>query len=275
MTTMKNRMTHDHFDGDFKSDLRALLNRRNLLLGGSGLILAGCDGWLFAQAEANVTGKGADGATCIKLPDGTAGPFPADGTNRISGSTANVLDRLGVIREDIRTSFDGLTDVAEGVPLALALKLVNVATACAPLGGHVIYLWSCDAAGQYSLYERASANYLRGAAVTDAEGIARFTTIFPGCYSGRWPHLHFEVFASKDKAVNGGDSLLTSQFAFTKSDSEVVYASHPAYAASPANLAQLSLAGDMIFAGNTAEQLAAQTLQVREGKAFATIGVTV
>jgi protocatechuate 3,4-dioxygenase beta subunit len=266
-------MTHEHFDGDFKSDMRVFLHRRNLLLGSAGMMLAGCDMWPFARAEANLTGKAADGSTCIKLPDEMAGPFPADGTNRISGSTVNVLDRLGVIREDIRSSFDGLTDVADGVPLVLTLKLVNVSNACAALAGHVVYLWSCDAAGQYSLYERASANYLRGAAVTDADGIVRFTTIFPGCYSGRWPHLHFEVFASKDKAANGGDSLLTSQFAFTKSDCDAIYAAHPAYAASPASFSLLSLESDMIFAGNTAEQLAAQTLLVSNGAATATVGI--
>jgi protocatechuate 3,4-dioxygenase beta subunit len=270
-------MPDEHFDGDFSSDLRHLLNRRALLAGGAGLMLVGCDGGPFGQAEANVTGKAADGSSCIKLPAGTNGPFPADGTNRLSGSTVNVLDKLGVIREDIRPSFDGLTDVADGVPLSLTLKLVNVASACSALAGHVIYLWQCDAAGKYSLYELETANYLRGAAVTDADGIARFTTIFPGCYRGRWPHLHFEVFASREKTLSGSNSLLTSQFAFSQADCEAVYALHPAYAASPPNLDGLALEKDMIFARNTPEQLAALTLQVKDaaaGKfAISTIGV--
>ena len=266
-------MTQVHFDSDFRSDMQMILNRRTLLLGGAGLVLAGCNVWPFTQAEANVTGQTADGSACIKLPGEMVGPFPADGTNRIAGETVNVLDKLGVIREDIRNSFDGLTDVAGGVPLALNLKLVNVSNACMPLRDHVIYIWQCDAAGQYSLYERKTANYLRGAAVTDADGIAKITTVFPGCYPGRWPHLHVEIFASKETAVKGSASLLTSQFAFKKKDCDAVYTSHPAYAASPANLAKLSLTGDMIFANNTAEQLAAQTLAIVDGSASATIGI--
>lgn len=266
-------MTQTHFDGDFRTDMQMIFNRRMLLLGGTGLLLAGCNVWPFAQAEANVTGQTADGLSCIKLPDETAGPFPADGTNRIASSTVNVLDKIGVIREDIRTSFDGLTDVADGTQLDLTLKLVSVSNACLPLRDHIIYVWQCDAAGQYSLYERKSANYLRGAAITDANGIAKVTSIFPGCYPGRWPHLHFEVFASKEKAANGSQSLLTSQFAFRKEDCDAAYASNTVYGASPANLAKLSLERDMIFANNTPEQLAAQTLTVVNGTALATIGI--
>jgi protocatechuate 3,4-dioxygenase beta subunit len=253
-------MHHAHFDGDFRSDLQEMLSRRTLLLGGAALLLTACGDGPGGAAEANVTGKAADGSSCIKLPQETNGPFPADGTNRLSGTTVNVLDKIGVVREDLRPSFDGLSDVAEGVPLTLVLRVINVTNACAPLAGHLVYLWQCDAAGQYSIYERASANYLRGAAITDADGVARFTTIFPGCYAGRWPHLHFEVFVSKDQAVSGSESLLTSQFAFEKPTCEAIYASHPAYAVSPANLAKLSLASDMIFATNTPEQIAAQIL---------------
>jgi protocatechuate 3,4-dioxygenase beta subunit len=266
-------MTQIHFDGDFRSDMQMFLSRRTLLLGGTGLVLAGCNVWPFTQAEANVTGQTADGSACIKLPGEMVGPFPADGTNRIAGSTVNVLDKIGVIREDIRTSFDGLTDIAEGVPLLLTLKLVNVSNACLPLRDHVIYIWQCDAGGQYSLYERKTANYLRGAVVTDADGVAKITTVFPGCYPGRWPHLHVQIFASKETAINGSASLLTSQFAFNKKDCDAAYASNTAYAASPANLAKLSLERDMIFANNTPEQLAAQTLAVVNGAASATIGI--
>ena len=266
-------MTKTHFDGDFKTDLQMIMSRRALLLGGTGLVLAGCDVLPFVSAEANKTGHSPDGGECIKVPREMVGPFPADGTNRIGSSTVNVLDKLGIIREDIRTSFDGLTDVADGVPLVLTLKLVNVSNACMPLQDHVIYIWQCDAAGQYSLYERTTANYLRGAAMTDANGVAKFTTIVPGCYPGRWPHVHFEVFASKEKAVNGGASLLTSQLAFQKKDCDAVYASNRAYAASPANLEKLSLASDMVFSDNTPEQMAAQTLVVINGTASATIGI--
>ena len=253
---------HDHHDGSLSSDLAHVMSRRAmLLLAGSSGLLAACDGGLaMGQAEANVIAAEAVGGTCIRLPAETSGPFPADGTNRKSLSTVNVLDKSGIIRADIRPSFDGLSDVAEGVPLTLELHLADVSRACAPLAGHVIYIWQCDAGGSYSIYERTDSNNLRGAAVTDAAGVARFTSIVPGCYPGRWPHIHFEVFADTAKASRGDQSLLTSQFALPKAACATVYAGHPAYAKSPAHLAGLSLATDGIFANNTAEQLAAQTL---------------
>ncbi len=252
---------HAHPDGDFKTDFQHLLSRRKILsLTGITGLLAACNG--MGSAEANVTATAADGTTCIKLPAETNGPFPADGSNSFAGANVNVLTKSGIIREDIRPSFDGLTVVADGVPTTLELTIVDVSNACTPLASHVIYIWQCDAAGAYSIYERADSNDLRGAAITDEKGIARFTTVFPGCYSGRWPHIHFEIFASPDKAASGSASLLTSQFAMPKATCDAVYVAHPAYAKSPANLASLSIATDGIFADNTQEQIAAQTLQL-------------
>jgi protocatechuate 3,4-dioxygenase beta subunit len=253
---------HDHIDGDFKTDVQNILNRRKILaLTGIGGLFAACDNLPFmGSAEANVTATAADGSACIKLPAETSGPFPADGTNSSGGATINLLTKSGIIREDIRPSFDGLTDVADGVPTALEMTIVDVSNACAPLANHVVYIWQCDAGGSYSIYERPDSNNLRGAAVTDAKGIARFTTAFPGCYNGRWPHIHIEIFASVDKAASGDTSLLTSQFAMPKATCDAVFATHPAYATSAGNLKNQSITTDRTFADNTPEQLAAQTM---------------
>lgn len=252
--------THAHHDGNFRDDLRLILSRRRALgLGAATVLLAGCGGWPFG-GEANAQATAADGSTCIRMPREMAGPFPANGTNSRAGSTVNVLDQSGIIRADMRGSFGEFSDVAEGVPLALELRLVNVGDACSPLAGHLIYLWQCDAAGRYSLYERTESNYLRGAAVADAQGVARMMTVFPGCYPGRWPHIHLEVFASPEQAARGEGSLLISQLAFAKTDCDAVYAAHPAYAGSTAALAELSLGSDRIFRDNSPEQMAAQTL---------------
>jgi protocatechuate 3,4-dioxygenase beta subunit len=277
-------MAHEksHFDGSLRDDVATLLSRRRLLgLGVAGVALSGCDGLPFmGGGEANTTGTAADGSVCLKLPPETNGPFPADGTNARAGATVNVLDQTGVIRSDMRSSFGAYSDVADGVPLNLSIRLVTVNGSCAPLSGHLIYFWQCDAEGHYSLYERIDSNRLRGAALTDANGVAQMTTIVPGCYRGRWPHIHFEIFASASRAATGADSLLTSQFALTKDDCDIVYAAHPAYAASPGNLAQLSLESDMVFRDNTAEQVKAQTLvltgDLAQGFAGAgTVGVLV
>ena len=62
--------------------------------------------------------------------------------------------------------------------------------------GAAVYLWHCDADGNDSLYSNGvtGENYLRGVQEADANGQVHFTTIVPGCYAGRWPHIHFEVF---------------------------------------------------------------------------------
>jgi protocatechuate 3,4-dioxygenase beta subunit len=86
----------------------------------------------------------------------------------------------------------------------------------------------------------------------------RFTTVFPGCYRGRWPHIHLEVFASAETAVAGSQALLTSQLALDGGVAAAVYAD-PRYGDSAVNLAAQTLAGDMIFADNTPEQTVAMT----------------
>jgi protocatechuate 3,4-dioxygenase beta subunit len=85
-----------------------------------------------------------------------------------------VLDDSGIVGSDIRSSFGSSTTTAEGAG---------------------VYLWHCDRDGNYSLYSQAAAdeNYLRGAQEADAGGPVTFQSIFPACYSGRWPHIHFEV----------------------------------------------------------------------------------
>jgi len=205
-------------------------------------------------ATATTTGS------CIVDPTETAGPYPADGTNTSSGSTSNVLTASGVVRSDIRASFLTTTTVAGGVKVTLTLTLVNVNAACAPLAGYAIYLWQCDRSGAYSLYSgAANESYLRGVQVTDANGQVTFTTIFPACYDGRWPHMHFEVFSSLANALGGRYSILTSQFALPAATCSTVFADTSTYPSSASNFARVSLSSDLVFADNTSAQIAQQT----------------
>jgi len=242
-------------------------DRRRMLalmgIAGTGALVAACDPFgPPGHSEPNRTATAADGSTCIKAPAETSGPFPADGSNAKNGSTVNVLARSGIVRTDLRPSFGGMKPVADGARLDLAITLVNLSKGCAPLSGHAIYVWHCDARGKYSLYDDEDRNYLRGVAITDAKGEVAFKTIFPGCYSGRWPHIHFEVFASQEKAMSGKDSLLISQFAIPGAIAVALYAGNSGYAASVRYLADISLKKDNVFGDNTAEQIAAQTLNL-------------
>lgn len=253
----------DAHDAGLAHDLGLLLARRRAIglmaAAGAAGLLAGCD--LFpAQAEPERVGKDASGGECVAHPTETAGPFPADGSNRAHGTLANVLADSGIVRSDMRPNL-GSGAAADGVQLDLELKLVNVSKACAPLSGFAVYLWHCDAGGHYSIYDLPNATYLRAVGVADAGGVVRFTTIVPGCYPGRFPHMHFEVYRSLEEATSYKARLLTSQLAVPADVCKAAYGSAAVYAASIKNLERSPLDRDMIFADNTPKQLAAQTLQ--------------
>lgn len=239
---------HDH-DLGFAHDLPRMIGRRRLLtlMGGIGLV--------------SLTGGAAAALECVALPWETAGPYPADGTNRKDGQVVNALTQDGVIRQDLRTSFGGLTPVADGAELNLELTMLD-ADGCTPLEGYAIYLWHCDTIGQYSLYDTTDANYLRGVGVADADGKVRFTTIFPGCYDGRWPHMHFEVFENVEAAISGKASILTAQIAMPETESAALYAADSRYSNGSENLTHVSLTSDMVFSDNSAEALEQQTMTV-------------
>lgn len=167
----------------------------------------------------------------------------------------------GVVRSDIRSSFGTSTTVAAGVPLTLTITLVNTNSGCAALSGYAIYIWHCNETGSYSLYSSGiqNENYLRGVQVTDANGQVTFTTIFPGAYSGRYPHIHFEVYPSLATATKQGNAVLTSQFAMPRDIASAVYNATSGYSASIANLAAVTTSSDNVFGDNTAAQIAAMT----------------
>lgn len=125
-----------------------------------------------------------------------------------------------------------------------------------------VYVCQCDAEGIYSIYAAQDRNYLRGAGITDAAGPVRFTSVFPACYDGRWPHIHFEVFSSAEMAVSGKAALLTSQFALPEAQRRAVCGAQPLYAASVGNLERISLAGDGMFRDASEQEVAAQMLRL-------------
>ena len=105
-----------------------------------------------------------------------------------------------------------------------------------------MYLWHCDSDGRYSLYSQGvtDQNYLRGVQEADADGEVTFTSIFPAAYSGRWPHIHFEVYPSLAAATRAGNKIATSQLALPEDVCEPC--TRPtATSQSVRNLAQTSL----------------------------------
>lgn len=243
-------------------DLRTLVSRRGILsiagLGVGAAALAACTAVGNAAASPSATGAATPSPTPTptptpmptataplpagEIPDETAGPYPGDGSNG-----PDVLEQSGIVRSDLRGSIGGGA-TADGVPLQFTLRITDMANGDAPFAGVAVYAWHCDAQGRYSMYSSGVENesYLRGVQVTDADGQVTFTSIVPGCYSGRWPHIHFEVYPSVDAITDSANAIATSQLAFPESMLGGVYAL-PAYDGSAANLAGVTLASDNVF----------------------------
>jgi len=189
---------------------------------------------------------------CSLIPSETAGPYPGDGTN---GNGINALTQSGIVRADIRSSFGASgSTVAAGTPLTVGLQLSSTTVNCASLAGLAVYIWHCDAQGRYSMYSQGvtGENFLRGVQVSDASGLVTFQTIWPGCYAGRWPHIHFEIYASLAAAVNGQNAIATSQLALPASYNSTVYSQSALYPGSTNNLAAISLHSDNVFGDDDA-----------------------
>jgi protocatechuate 3,4-dioxygenase beta subunit len=224
------------------------------------------------------TGTTTASASCSVIPEETAGPYPADGSNTANGAVANALMLSGIVRSDIRSSIAGATGVAAGVLLTVTIELVNTNATCADLAGYAVYLWHCDREGRYSLYSAGvtGENYLRGVQVTASDGTVTFTTVFPGCYSGRMPHIHFEIYRDANTATAFSNKLKTSQIALPDDICSTDYANASGYSASVANLARISFATDNVFSDGVSAQLATVTGSVANGYAARlVVGITI
>lgn len=265
---------HDH-DKGLSYDLPKLLSRRRALglFGGAGLAatLAACsnDG-SSGSGAGNADSTSGGGSTSEEIPEETAGPYPGNGSNGV-----NVLSESGVIRSDITASFGGASAVAAGVPLTVKLRVLDLDNDAQPYEGAAIYLWHCDREGRYSLYSEGvtEENYLRGVQEADADGWVTFTSIYPGAYAGRWPHIHFEIYSSAEAATTGTGKLRTTQLALPEDVSRMVYGAD-GYDQSTRNLEQTSLEDDNVFSDGYKLQLAKVTGDVDEGL-VATLNVPV
>jgi len=149
------------------------------------------------------SGTSTSGAWAV-APTETAGPFPT--------TTPSSL-----IRSDIR-------DDRTGVPFTITINVQNVNNGCMALAGVIVDIWHCDKDGYYSEYggsgmqsiDYTSVNFLRGRQATDANGQVKFTSIFPGWYSGRATHIHVHIYNS------AGTSLMITQIAFPEGSNSAV-----------------------------------------------------
>jgi protocatechuate 3,4-dioxygenase beta subunit len=250
-------------------DLGTLMSRRRILgILGAGAATAGLAA--CAAAEPNGTSNGAGSATASEsagsdatgeIPEETAGPYPGDGSNG-----PDVLEQSGIVRADIRSSIGDASGTAEGVPMTLELTVADLASGGA-FEGVAVYVWHCTREGGYSMYSRGveNENFLRGVQIADGTGKVSFTSVFPACYDGRWPHIHFEVYPDQASITDASKVIATSQVALPQDVCATVYAEE-GYEQSVSNLSRVSLASDNVFGDDGGvSQLATVTGDVTGG----------
>ena len=260
----------DDHDRGLQFDMSRLLGRRRVLglfAGAAGATALAACGFAAATrgggsgaAATTTAGAGSGGTTSgtlLETPEETAGPYPGDGSNG-----ANVLTQSGIVRSDIRSSFGTSTTTAPGAPLTI--HLIARDTSGAALVGYAVYLWHCDRDGRYSLYTIPTENYLRGVQETGSDGTVTFTSIFPACYDGRWPHIHYELYPSLASATSADNKIGTSQIALPEEVCDAVYATS-GYEQSVSNMSRVSLATDNVFSDGWTTQLAAVSGDVTTG----------
>lgn len=197
--------------------------------------------------------------TCQEVPSETAGPYPADGSTA-SNRTYNVLELDGIVRQDIRGNING-SSVQDGALLTLNITLTDVTNDCADLQGYAIYIWHCTSDGDYSVYTEGTLeqHYLRGVQQTDGNGQARFITIMPGCYTGRVPHIHVEIYSSLAEAKTASQNVKTTQFAFPNDIMQALYSTSSEYSGSIRAFNGITFATDNVFGDGYDEQMLAIT----------------
>ena len=198
-----------HLDDD-DLPIGRILSRREavrLLAVGGAAVVAGCrpgSGGAGATTTGATSAPGAGGTPapasasgtlprCVAKPELTVGPYFVD---------------KQLNRADIR--IEPSTGVASpGQPLALSFRVQQIANGqCTPLSNAMVDVWQCDAAGLYSGvndrmvgFNTEGKKFLRGYQITDKDGFAHFTTIFPGWYRGRAVHIHFKIRTPSEAAL--------------------------------------------------------------------------
>ena len=212
-------------------------------IGGGALVISACKKSADATSTATTSGTTSGSGSCIVTAEEVEGPYPY-----VGGEITNPLQRVDV------------TSGQTGLPLSLEFTVVNANSSCAVVSGARVDIWHCNKDGYYSGYGAQTGGslgtksylgetWLRGYQLTDTNGKAKFTTIYPGWYEGRATHIHIEVFVNNVLKKTG-------QITFAETVSDAVHLSS-LYVAHGINT--MRNASDGIF-NNSATDLANETV---------------
>jgi protocatechuate 3,4-dioxygenase beta subunit len=189
--------------------------------------------------------SGTTSGDCTVSPSETQGPFPTKSPSSL-------------VRSDIK-------DDRTGVAFTIKFTILNTNNNCAALSGALVDIWHCDKDGNYSEYggtnmqpvDYTSVNFLRGRQTTDSDGLVTFTSIFPGWYSGRAPHIHVHIYNA------GGTSLLVTQVAFPEEVTNTVYTTATTFYTKGKQ--DTTNAADNVFSDSIDDELATVTGDITNG----------
>lgn len=195
----------------------------------------------------NTTGStnGTSATNCTVTPTETVGPFPNKNSTK-------------VVFQDIRSD-------RKGVLMTAKITIKAKSTNCAALKGVIVDVWHCDADGNYSEYggtgmqatNYQNVSFLRGRQTTDTDGLVTFTSIFPGWYGGRAPHIHVHIYDA------AGKSLLVTQIAFPKEVCDNVYTNAKTFYTK--GLQDTTNERDNVFGDGFANELAGLSGSINDG----------
>lgn len=178
---------------------------------------------LVGVAAGAVVGTSACGSDDGSAATGGAGG--TGGTGGVNGCTLYPRQAEGPFYLDLDSIRQDITEDKGGLAMSLIVRVQD--DACTPLKDLAVDVWHCDAAGVYSGFEgqlggldTTGMTFLRGTQLTDADGAAEFTTIYPGWYPGRTTHIHFKVHTSSTMEA-------TSQIYFPEDVTSEIYRSAP------------------------------------------------
>lgn len=264
-------------------------SRRDVLwtlasLGATAALGCGSDGSVNSSSSSSSSST----ASCVVGTNVTRGPYFVDAVNDTldaKDGAAYALDALIPQRSDIRTDSQGSAGTMSGVQLVITLT-INNASCSGVLEGYRVDIWHCNATGAYSDIlnstndnglDHRGQDFLRGFQYTDSNGQVSFTTIYPGAYSGRSPHIHVKVRNIASTTTAGASvtptTEATTQIFFTDTMSAAVYAGNSAYSTSGYDTKN---SGDSIYKSESTALIPTMSGSVSAGyTAEISIGITV
>lgn len=170
------------------------------------LMTIGQLGLLIACSDSDASNELAN--TGGELTGGAPPPSPAAGSciQTFAQDEGPFFVEQRPMRSDLTAGSSNIAAM-DGIPLDVNFTVYAVrGTACTPLEGVQVDIWSADTAGLYSglcIQGTEGDDSLRGYQFTDADGVVQFRTVFPGWYQGRTIHFHVKL-----RLASGSTQLL-------------------------------------------------------------------